>query len=496
MDYSWLAVVKKSLESIDILANQLKQASATEIIEETEIRTLVGEIEDNTARISRLLSSDKNREVVSKYHISPHELYILIAHVDDDTRKSLLRGDRKILNSYSERLSESTRLWRERIIQPIENESTMPQKDEVKKDNINDFIPGGQVLILLGAGASKPLGIPTMNDFWQIIQAYSYSEEEKIAMNMLLQVAKDETTHLPPDLEKVLGMLDRYEEYFRILWGDPRFGLPNFHLEYSLPYQAFPPWTREKPLDKALRHCGRTWTGISRLKDKVIQIMDAAYTQQLKSVEVLNLYEPILTLLNDRIDNKNIPIFTTNYDNVIEQYCKYGNIKLIDGFQRTGPSLIWNPSEYYQRQDPTQKAITLFKLHGSLTWRKIGNEIIEFGLEPKNISGDKAVIYPTETKEYPYEEPFKTSYKMLSRFLEAVKVVIVIGYSFRDRGITNIIEEAQVANPKLNFIVICGENPGQDTINRIPYGGKIIKFNFEPGKNSNYLMQLQEIMKM
>ena len=75
-------------------------------------------------------------------------------------------------------------------------------------------------------------------------------------------------------------------------------------------------------------------------------------------------------------------------------------------------------------------------------------------MSARSMPGDTALIYPTETKEYPYEEPFKTAYKFLDRFLKTAEVAIVIGYSFRDRGITYIIDEAQSINPNLKFIIV------------------------------------------
>ena len=76
MDYSWLEVIKKSLDSLDRLASVLKAESVRVTLSDSELRKVVGEIEENTSRLSRLLTFEKNREVISKYHITPHELYV------------------------------------------------------------------------------------------------------------------------------------------------------------------------------------------------------------------------------------------------------------------------------------------------------------------------------------------------------------------------------------------------------------------------------------
>jgi len=495
VDYSWIEVIKKSLDSLDRLASRLRTASAGETINDSELRMVVGEIEDNTSRVSRLLLFEKNRDVFSKYHITPRELYLLTPKIDDDTRKFLLRGNSKVFDSVADRLLEAIKLWSERIIQPAEMETPVFKQVDRKPFQKYEPIPDHRALLLLGAGASKPLQLPTMADFWQFIQANCNTNEEQYAMSMLLNAAKDETTHLPPDLERLLMMLDRYKAYFNVLWEDPHFGLKD-SMKYRLPvpFQPLFPWSREKPLEQFMRRCGQTSIGISRIRDMVTRIMDAVYTKQLDQAEVVSLYRPLFSLLNDRFGDNRTIMFTTNYDTAIEQYCRYEDIRLLDGFQKMGPSLVWNPAEYHQELDPDIKAIMLFKLHGSLTWRKIGNEIIEFGMSASSMPGDTALIYPTETKEYPYEEPFKTAYKFLDRFLKTAEVAIVIGYSFRDRGITYIIDEAQSINPNLKFINVCGENTEDDTRKRFPYGSHVIEHDFKPGDNPKYLARLDELI--
>lgn len=495
MDYSWLEVIKKSLDSLDTLASRLKAASVGETISDSELKRIVAEIEESTSRVSRLLSSEKNLGVLSKYSITAYEAAILHAKIDDATRKSLLQGNRKTFNSIANRLSECTILWRERIIRPAEMETPVLKQVYGKQFQKNEPTPDCKVVLLLGAGASSPLQLPTMADFWQVIEANSRSNEEQYALSRLLDAAKDETTHLPPDLEKLLMMLDRYDAYFNILWEDPYFGLTdNMKYRSGLPYQPLFSWSREHPLEQFMRRCGQCSIGISWIRDMVIKIMDAYYTQQLNKAKVTGLYKPLFSLLNTRFKDNRITIFTTNYDTAIEQYCKYAGIDLIDGFQKTGPSLVWNPAEYYQRLDPSKKVVTLFKLHGSLTWRKIGNEIREFGMSARSMQGDMALIYPTETKEYPYEEPFKTAYKFLDRFLKNTEVAIVIGYSFRDRGIKYIIDEAQSVNPNLKFIIVCGKKPDSDIRKRFPHGSRIIGFKFKPGAKSMYLVQLNKLL--
>ena len=80
--------------------------------------------------------------------------------------------------------------------------------------------------------------------------------------------------------------------------------------------------------------------------------------------------------------------------------------------------------------EPAMKNLLLFKSHGSLLWRREGDTISDYGLSLERGPGTFAVIYPTQAKEYPYEEPFKTAYRYLEDYLKYAKVAIAIGYSF------------------------------------------------------------------
>lgn len=498
MDYSWIEVAKKSLTSIRVLAQKLQDTSIGTSLSDLELRAVVGEIEENTSRVSRLLSLERDHEIkelIPSYYISAQDLGTLTPDIDDEVRKALLRGDKNAMESLAHRLFAATTLWNEKIIQPVEAALKVLNTD--KKDiskEIGELPSDCRVVLLVGAGASKPLQIPTMAEFWPILLANSHSEEENLALELLLETAKDETTSLPPDLEKLFEMVDRYETFYRILWEDANFGFQSHALQFILPYQPLLPWFRENPRDQFLRKCGHASRGISWIKTNLSKMMEAFYTKQFDQSEVLALYQPIFSFLGDGLGINNIVVFTTNYDTVIEQYCRYSGLKLVDGFQKSGPNLIWNPVEYYKGTNPSQKSVTLFKLHGSLTWKKIGNEIFEFGMSAESMPGGKALIYPTETKEYPFEEPFKSAYKSLDSSLKKAEFAIVIGYSFRDRGIMTIIDEAQSMNPNLKFIVICGHAPGDNVRNRFPYGSHPIENDFKPGDDSEYLIRLKAIL--
>jgi hypothetical protein len=75
-----------------------------------------------------------------------------------------------------------------------------------------------------------------------------------------------------------------------------------------------------------------------------------------------------LKYLLDFVDTYGIlDIFSTNYDNSIEQFCEEYGITLIEGFDS---SSLWNAKRFTLLDKENDKGIRLYKLHGSITWRQ------------------------------------------------------------------------------------------------------------------------------
>ena len=189
---------------------------------------------------------------------------------------------------------------------------------------------------------------------------------------------------------------------------------------------------------------------------------------------------------------KQLTIFSTNYDLFIEKAFEEIEtpVKISDGFNRshllTG-SFRFSSSEYfnsiynrgtlynYQVQIPS---INLIKLHGSLSWRTMGNDIIfsvnhldELLIESETIAKNKtscaieefnkkfSVILPTKDK-------FKdtvlnlTHYDLLRIYANELDkentLLISEGFSFADEHILKITKRA-LKNPSLKIIIFCYE---------------------------------------
>jgi hypothetical protein len=155
-------------------------------------------------------------------------------------------------------------------------------------------------------------------------------------------------------------------------------------------------------------------------------------------------------------------IFTTNYDLCFEQAARQQQFVLIDGFSHSIPQvydrahfsydIVRRDSATEGGPDYVENVFHLYKLHGSLDWRRSGTTI----LRSRDASdGDPVLIYPRDTK---YQEAFDVPYlDMMSALQGALRepdtALIVSGFGFNDDHISKPILAAVEANMAIKLII-------------------------------------------
>lgn len=183
-------------------------------------------------------------------------------------------------------------------------------------------------------------------------------------------------------------------------------------------------------------------------------------------------------------DNSRIRVFTTNNDLFNETALDSLNIHYINGFSG-GLHKYFNPAifnyTWSKRMDtsidkfePVENMVYLYKLHGSVNWQEtenLNNSFFEIEEVPKleSHSDGTVLIYPTPTKQdkslgSPYVDLFR---EFQNKLLEPHSVLFVIGYSFSDRHVNDIIYRALATNSTIN-VVIFGEKPGDEERQKKP----------------------------
>lgn len=158
-----------------------------------------------------------------------------------------------------------------------------------------------------------------------------------------------------------------------------------------------------------------------------------------------------------------VQLFTTNYDTLFEQAAQEGGYAVIDGFSFTFPRTFsgrYFDYDIVQRERTrlkneesfVSKVFHLYKMHGSLTWEKTGQGIVQ----QVNSTESPLIVYPASDKyESSYEQPY---FEMMSRFQQALRrentLLIVVGFGFRDKHIQNVILEAVNQNPSFQLVIV------------------------------------------
>ena len=299
---------------------------------------------------------------------------------------------------------------------------------------------------LMGAGCSsleggdgKELGIPTMGGLAEGLYA-TLNTQEKGYLKTTLGIKIDE---------------DRYknnlEELMRVLYGH------QFVLERQ----------------------GASTDGVDGVIQKIkAYILDKCSpgNGEGSCSDVVSLYMGFYAKLMYR--NSNLPkinVFTTNYDLFSEMALDEKGILYANGFSgfinRYFNPAIFNYAYAEQMELKGSKwsaidnFVYLYKLHGSINWEESKSNGGMFNIRevqsPDASQGNNVMIYPSPLKESaslgpPYSDLFREFQKKL--MLEK-NILVVIGYSFGDAHINNLIYQA-LSIPSFRLVIF------QDSANR------------------------------
>lgn len=171
-----------------------------------------------------------------------------------------------------------------------------------------------------------------------------------------------------------------------------------------------------------------------------------------------------LARLNDfKAIAESVDVFSLNYDLCIERAFTENGYTIVNGFTENG----WTPSEF------NSSDMRLFKLHGSLDWVEDEVHGICSVSMPRHTYADDfegqkppLLIFGTDAK-VTGKEPFLTLLHSFSSRLHDSDVLIVVGYSFQDDYLNEIIEQRMNRNTRLKIIVVSRE--ANDRVRRVNF---------------------------
>ena len=173
-----------------------------------------------------------------------------------------------------------------------------------------------------------------------------------------------------------------------------------------------------------------------------------------------------------------LEVFTTNYDLLFESAFEQMGVPFFDGFVgAVAPFFVLESVEaesgtQFEDVYPPRSWARLWKLHGSVGWQlrknsSGGSDIVRIagGADP-DVSA-QLVIYPSRDKYVDSRKlPFIAYMDRFRRFLTTGEaLLIVLGYSFGDQHINDVLIQSLRANPRLALSAFMFAEPSSELIN-------------------------------
>ncbi|MFO9089013.1 SIR2 family protein [Legionella pneumophila serogroup 1] len=213
---------------------------------------------------------------------------------------------------------------------------------------------------------------------------------------------------------------------------------------------------------------------IKYIQDAMFSRINSDFSKE-TATTTLELYKRFyqkIVLRNKDLARANI--FTTNNDLFNEKALDDLNINYNNGFGG-GHERAFNPARFrytlskkidanLEKFEPIENMVYLYKLHGSISWiEKEGNSL--FNIQEISVTGgtskkenNHVLIYPTPLKQTqslgsPYSDLIR---EFQTKLALQNSVLFIIGYSFSDEHLNNIIYQTLASNSSIS-IVIFGE---------------------------------------
>jgi len=276
-----------------------------------------------------------------------------------------------------------------------------------------------QVVFLLGAGASVKAGVPDTFRFVEEFRQSIINNEDRKTIDRIIETLR--TWHESDiDVELLLETLTKLDTKEQ----EP---LLRFFTGGKFILSGYP---EKRPIIEDLKDF---------IKRKAI----------IESQEKIRYLDPLLGFVEE---HKPLNIFSVNYDTCIEQFCNVHKLNYQDGFD-----VNWNP-QVFEREDVD---IRLYKLHGSIIWYRsdragyIKLPVMTQEASIQLITGEKAeslMLYPMQ--KFDYAEPLLELLIRLRNVIQSCKVLIVVGYSFRDYHLKRILLDVARKNTGLTLMLV------------------------------------------
>ena len=309
------------------------------------------------------------------------------------------------------------------------------------KDSLNELrglFSQSDLSFLLGAGCSKPAGLPLMQELTKrVLEDAGVSPETK---NLLVSIHSSFNGSVSASIEDFMSEL---VDSLSIAERRQARGATN--------KRAFA-GGRERSIDELQE-------ALDEIKKAIVSIIenaDVSIADHQRFIRTIHHY------LQSGKTNRSVDYFVLNYDTLIEDALGLERIPYCDGF--TGAATGWWEPKTFLEND---KYARVYKVHGSVDWCLLEKDTLPRRIRARLITESPKkhiLIYPAATK---YQETQRDPFAQMLRDFrirlcpcEGKEMVLVIcGYGFHDAHIDVEIENALYqSDGRLTVVIFTSDN--------------------------------------
>jgi hypothetical protein len=318
---------------------------------------------------------------------------------------------------------------------------------------VSIFAKKDNTIVLLGAGASAEAGVPTSFAMTRKVIHHVCGRRQTLPTDRLLRficeslIADDDSRgedHEDLDLERVFTAVELLSR------------------RRDLDVAPFATW--RSPLDELDPMAAFDESGYSRVGRALAFQMMEALVASLTTEDSVQYLIPLVTAGRRR---RGITIATLNYDLSIELACALGRVPVDTGLESWAAEGCW--------RWPT-RGVRLLKLHGSMDWAWQQDDTTDVNQmpprqvllrdpdDPEVLEIDRALLFGHGNAKLRADGPFLPLLAQFESQLAAANRLVIIGYSFRDTHINEILRRWVNHDLQRNVIIIDPHFPDHDEI--------------------------------
>ena len=301
-------------------------------------------------------------------------------------------------------------------------------------------------MLFIGAGASTTLGIPDMRGMTKVVTNELGKRDPDYGAMLSEAIARLENSGIVPDIENLLGAMEASIDPDRV-WDEV-----GSKIAVVMPTGKFKPLPHADKVSKLVEQMkleiGKVCQNIDRPKaisqykdlfDRVIGVVGNSFGAG--SINVPNIFRTIVT---------------TNYDVSLEYFFRRSNADYSEGFEVDGRNRLVFTGNW-------KVGVELIKIHGSISYTEEHGVLrqVEVPIGSSTLFDpimSTIMIYPAGEKSISRRPYFDLYSKFRERLFNDNNILVVIGSSFRDIAIRNMIED-WLRMGTHRALLICSRSP-------------------------------------